>query len=131
MLNHVCVCVLVCVCAYVYVCIYIRTAVSRGKAIFLCTALQRIPPIPPISLTLFLGRGNQLGVAGWAAVSGGLEGLRCLTRLNGCDQYGAIRKGGLKELTLGPVWELGVWAAGFLGRSESTLTRLDVRCAAS
>ncbi len=116
-----------CVCVWcVYV--YIHPAVSRGEAIALCTALQRIPLIPtspqphPRSR-----RGNQLGVADWAAVSGALEGLTRLTRLNGCDQYEAIRKGGLKEMQLKPEWELGVWAVGFLGRSESTLTSLDVR----
>ncbi len=66
-------------------------------------------------------------MAGWAAVSGALEGLTCLTRLNGCDQYEAIRKGGLAEMQLKREWELGLWVAGFLGRSESTLTHLDVR----
>ncbi len=55
-------------------------------------------------------------------MSGALEGLTCLTRLR--DQYGAIRAGGLAEMQLKPEWELGV---GFLGRSESTLTSLDVR----
>ncbi len=86
--------------------------------------VEKYPPHP--LPTPFLRRNNQLGVAGWAAVSDALEGLRCLTRLNGCDQYGAIRKGGLEEMQLGGT-ELGLWAAGFLGRSEATLTRLDVR----
>ncbi len=67
-------------------------------------------------------------MAGWAAVSGALEGITCLTRLNGCDQYGAIRKGGLAELKL--EWEPGLWATRLLERrSESTLTSLDARCA--
>ncbi len=52
-----------------------------------------------------------------------------LTSLNGCDQYTAIRAGGLRELKLTPKWELGVWAVRFLERSASTLTKLDFRCA--
>ena len=71
--------------------------------------------------------GNKLGVAGWAAVSDALEAATALTSLNGCDQYTAIRAGGLRELKLIPEWELGVWAARFLERSASTLTKLDVR----
>jgi hypothetical protein len=67
-------------------------------------------------------------VAGWACVSDALEGLTRLTCLNCCRQYRAIRAGGLAEIQLGGM-ELGVWAARFLGRSESTLTSLDVRCA--
>ncbi len=67
-------------------------------------------------------------MAGWACVSDALEGLTSLTCLNGCRQYGAIRAGGLAEIQLGGT-ELGVWAARFLGRSESTLISLDVRCA--
>ena len=73
-------------------------------------------------------RGNQLGVAGWAAVADALERVTCLTRLNGCGDYAAIRAGGLRELYLYGT-ELGVWAARFLERSASTLTTLDVRCA--
>ncbi len=72
--------------------------------------------------------GNNLGVAGWAAVSDSLEAATLLTSLNGCDQYTAIRTGGLRELKLKPEWDLGVWAVRFLERSASTLTTLDVRC---
>jgi hypothetical protein len=50
-----------------------------------------------------------------------------LTSLNGCDQYVAIRAGGLRELNLRDT-ELGVWAARFLERSASTLTSIDFRC---
>ena len=74
-----------------------------------------------------LARGNRLGVDGWAAVADALERVTCLTRLNGCDEYGAIRAGGVREMRLGGT-ELGVWAARFLERSGSTLTSLDVRC---
>ncbi len=56
-----------------------------------------------------------------------LERVTCLTRLNGCGEYGAIRAGGVREMLLGGT-ELGVWAAWFLERSGSTLTTLDVRC---
>jgi hypothetical protein len=72
-------------------------------------------------------RGIQLGVAGWAAVAGALELVTCLTCLNGCGHYAAIRAGGLQTMTLSPEWELAVWAARFLERSASTLTMLDVR----
>ena len=51
-----------------------------------------------------------------------------LTSLNGCNQYAAIRKGGLAELTLYAEWELAVAVMRYLPRSGSTLTRLDVRC---
>ncbi len=71
-------------------------------------------------------RGNQLGVTGWADVAEALEQATALTSLNECDQYAAIRSGGLKEMNLG--WtELAVWAMLFLERSASTLTKLDVR----
>jgi hypothetical protein len=74
-------------------------------------------------------RGNQLGLAGWAAVADALERVTCLTSLNGCGQYAAIRAGGLREMQLGGT-ELGLWAARFLERSGATLTTLDVRCGA-
>jgi hypothetical protein len=77
-------------------------------------------------LYIYAHRGNQLGVAGWAAVEGALERITSLTSLNGCDQYAAIRAGGLEELKLGGT-ELGVWAGQFLERSASTLTTLDLR----
>ncbi len=54
--------------------------------------------------------------------------ITSLTSLNGCDQYAAIRKGGLAELKLYAEWELAVAVARYLPRSGSTLTRLDVRC---
>ncbi len=67
-----------------------------------------------------------MGVAGWAAVADALEGVTSLTSLNGCNQYTAIRAGGVKEMKLNGK-ELGVWTARFLERSASTLTSLDVR----
>ncbi len=73
-------------------------------------------------------RGNQLGVEGWATVADALERVTCLTSLNGCNKYAAIRAGRLRELNLDNT-ELGVWAARFLERSASTLTKLDIRCA--
>ena len=82
---------------------------------------------PPFSRTpVAARRGNQLGVAGWAAVADALERVTSLTRLNGCGQYAAIRAGGLREMRLGGT-ELGVWAGRFLERSGATLTTLDVR----
>ena len=69
-----------------------------------------------------------MGVAGWAAVADALERVTSLTSLNGCDQYAAIRAGGLAEINLDSTG-LEVWAARFLERSASTLTRLDLRCA--
>ncbi len=71
-------------------------------------------------------RGNQLGVAGWAAVTKALESVKFLASLNGCGQYAAIRAGRLAEMNLSGT-ELGVWAAQFLERSASILTTLDVR----
>ncbi len=73
-------------------------------------------------------RKNQLGVAGWTTVADTLEITTSITSLNGCDQYAAIRGGGLRELKLGTEWELGLWAVRFLERSSSTLTKLNVRC---
>ena len=55
-----------------------------------------------------------------------LERVTSLTSLNGCDQYAAIRAGGLANLELEGT-ELGVWAARFLERSCDTLTELDFR----
>jgi hypothetical protein len=60
-------------------------------------------------------------------VADALERVTSLTSLNGCDKYAAIRAGGLAKMKLGGT-ELGVWAAGFLERSGSTLTTLDLRC---
>ena len=65
-------------------------------------------------------------MAGWAAVADALERVTSLTSLNGCGHYAAIRAGGLRELELDGT-ELGVWAARFLERSGSTLTRLHVQ----
>ena len=69
--------------------------------------------------------GNSLGVAGWAAVADALERLPSLTSLDGCDQYSAIRTGGLQEIIL-CYRDLGMWAARFLERSASSLTKLDL-----
>jgi hypothetical protein len=63
-------------------------------------------------------------------LSAALEQVTSLTSLNGCDQYSVIRAGGLAEIKLSGT-ELGIWAAQFLGRSASTLTRLDLRCVPS
>ncbi len=73
-------------------------------------------------------RENQLDVACWTSLSEALEQVTSLTSLNGCDQYAAIRDGGLAEIKLLKEWELGIWAARFLGRSASSLTKLDLRC---
>jgi hypothetical protein len=81
-------------------------------------------PLTPVAS----GRGNQLDLAGWAAVADALERVTCLTSVNGCGQFAAIRAGGLREMQLGGT-ELGVWAARFLERSGATLTTLDVRYA--
>ncbi len=77
--------------------------------------------------SLWARSDNQLGFAGWAAVADALEHVTSLTSLNGCDQYASIRAGGLAEMNLGGKG-LEVWAARFLERSASTLTRLDLRC---
>jgi hypothetical protein len=76
---------------------------------------------PPFSC-----RGNQLGVAGWKEVADALEHIPSLTSLNGCTDYEAIRKGGVKKMELEET-ELGLWAARFFERSAKTLTMLDVR----
>ena len=66
----------------------------------------------------------------WAAVADALDTERftSLTSINGYKQYAAIRAGGLAEVRLEGT-ELGVCVAGFLERSASTLTRLQLRCA--
>jgi hypothetical protein len=92
----------------------VRSAGQKG--------IERCLPFPPC-------RGNRLGVKGWAAMSDAIEAITSLTCLNGCDQYAAIRAGGVTEMRLGGT-ELGVWAARFLERSASTLTSLDIRCCA-
>ena len=74
-------------------------------------------------------RDNPLGFEGRVAVADALDRITSLTSLNGCDQYSAIRKGGLAELTLYAESELAVAVARYLPRSGSTLTRLDLRCA--
>ncbi len=81
----------------------------------------------PLTLHVRWARGNQLGADGWTAVADALEGVTSLTSLNGCDKCRAIQAGGQTELRLDPAWELGVWAARYLPRSASTLTRLDLR----
>ncbi len=86
-----------------------------------------IGPFTSIHSPSFFFRNNALGAAGWAAVADALEGVTCLTSLNGCDKCRAIREGGLHELNLYGT-ELGVWAARYLPRSASTLTELDLRC---
>jgi hypothetical protein len=68
-----------------------------------------------------------VGVAGWAAVADALERVTSLTSLNGCDQYAAIRVGGVSSMELEGTG-LGVWAARFLDRSALSLTMLDIRC---
>jgi hypothetical protein len=73
-------------------------------------------------------RDNQLGFEGRVAVADALDRITSLTSLNGCDQYAAIRKGGLAELKLHGEWEMAVAVVRYLPRSGSTLTRLDVRC---
>jgi hypothetical protein len=55
-----------------------------------------------------------------------LESVTSLTSLNGCDQYAAIRAGGVVEMQLGGM-ELGLWVARFLERSSGTLTTFNVR----
>ena len=75
------------------------------------------------------GRGNRIDLAGWAAVTDALEHLTCLTSLNGCCQYSAIRAGEMESLKLDKQWELALWAMRFLECSASTLTLLDVRYA--
>ncbi len=67
-----------------------------------------------------------MGVADWSAMVELLDMATSLTSLNGCDKYTAIRKGGQQELDLRDT-ELGVWAAKYLFRSASTLTKLDLR----
>ncbi len=59
-------------------------------------------------------------------MSDALERVTSLTSLNGCEQYVAIRAGGVAEMALNDK-ELGVCVSRFLERSASTLTKLDVR----
>ncbi len=73
-------------------------------------------------------RGNHLSDAGWDFVADALDSATSLKCFNGCGKYVAIQAGGLRELNLRGS-ELGVWAARFLERSASTLTKLNLRCA--
>ncbi len=75
---------------------------------------------------------NGLGFDVLTAVADALEGATSLTSLNSCRSCRAIREGGLKEMLLneGPEVSVWAWALRYLGRSASTLTRLDLRCAA-
>jgi hypothetical protein len=72
-----------------------------------------------------------LDVVAWDTMADPLAVVTSLTSLNGCDQYSAIRAGGLRELKMTPEWELGGWALLLLERSASTFTLLDFRCALS
>jgi hypothetical protein len=72
-------------------------------------------------------RGNQLGFGGRVALADALDRITSLTSVNGCDQYAAIRQGGLAELKLDGEWELAVFVVRYLPMSCSTMTRLDVR----
>ena len=74
------------------------------------------------------GRGNKVAGEGWAAVDEALEGITSLTSLNQCPYptCQAIRAGGQTEMLLGGKG-LAVWAARYLPRSASTLTKLDLR----
>jgi hypothetical protein len=100
---------------------------QKAKPTILAKVQSHTLPVPPVSYSPpSLPRGNQLGVADWAALADALEPVRSLVSLNGCSQYAAIRAGGLREMNLCGT-ELGVWAARFLERSASTLTTLDIR----
>ena len=81
------------------------------------------------TLSVTVRSGNRLGFPGHVAVADALDRITSLTSLNGCDQYAAIRQGGLTELRLHGERELAVAVMRYLPRSGSTLTRLDVRCA--
>ncbi len=74
-------------------------------------------------------RGNLLGVAGWAVVARALERVTSLKTLNGCKQYTSLVTGELPqgEMKVDQRWELGEWVVGFLERSASSLTKLDLR----
>ena len=79
-------------------------------------------------------RGNALGAEGWGAkleTAVGLVGLTAVEPL-GAEWRGLI-EGRLQSLELrgklrGEAGLAGVVAAGYLGRSASCLTRLDMRC---
>jgi hypothetical protein len=75
----------------------------------------------------------SLGVDGWNAIADALKGLTALTSLNDrVSNYGeclSICEGGQTEVLL-QYSQLGLWAAQHLERSASTLTSLDLRCAA-
>jgi hypothetical protein len=70
-------------------------------------------------------RRNILGVAGWRVLTDALEHIASITSLNDCDQIVTISAGGMAEIHLDD--ELVFWAALFLERSASTLTKLYLR----
>ena len=58
-----------------------------------------------------------------------LEAAPFLTSLNGCNQYAAIRAGGMEDMQLQNT-DLALWAVLFLERSASSLTNLSLKCSA-
>jgi hypothetical protein len=71
---------------------------------------------------------NNLGIAGWRALTDVLEHITSITSLNGCDQIAAIRAGGMVEMRLAYTGRLSWWAARYFERSAATLTILELRC---
>ena len=88
---------------------------------------------------VYYDSGNAIGAEGWGAAAG-LAGLTAMEPLG--VAWRGLKEGRLESLELGAPpdmpWMggklkgeaglLGVLAAGYLGRSASCLTRLDIRC---
>ena len=83
---------------------------------------------------MYFGRGNAVGAEGWGLVLGAAAGLAGLTAVEPLGAaWRGLKEGRLRSLELGGKLEgeaglAGVVAAGYLRRSASCLTRLDMRC---
>ena len=79
-----------------------------------------------------IGRGNALGAEGWGLVLGAAAGLAGLTAVEPLGAaWRGLLEGRLESLELGGKLKgeaglAGVVAGGYLGRSASCLTRLDM-----
>ena len=110
------------------VCMFVCVCVCMRLCLCLCLCL-----CVSVCVWMYFGRGNALGAEGWGAVLGAAVGLAGLTTVEplGAAWHG-LMEGRLESLEggklKGEAGLAGVVAAGYLGRSASCLTRLDMGC---